>query len=53
VYRAGDQQLHCPCHEGRFAVETGQALSGPPRRSLPRIVLAFRGGEIWATEVEV
>jgi Rieske Fe-S protein len=52
VYRAGDQQLHCPCHAGRFAVDDGQVLSGPPRRALPRIVLALRGEDIWATEVE-
>jgi nitrite reductase/ring-hydroxylating ferredoxin subunit len=53
VYRAIDRQLHCPCHEGRFAVENGQVLAGPPRRSLPRITLALKGEDIWATGVEV
>jgi len=53
VYRAADQQLYCPCHEGRFAVEDGRALAGPPKRPLPRIMLMRRGEEIWATAVEV
>ena len=53
IYRAADQQLYCPCHEGRFAVEDGRALAGPPKRPLPRIMLTRRGEEIWATAVEV
>jgi len=53
VYRVREQQLHCPCHEGHFAVETGQVLAGPPRRVLPRILLALKGEDIWATGVEV
>jgi Rieske Fe-S protein len=53
VYREVNQQLHCPCHEGLFAVEDGRVLAGPPKRPLPRIALALRGEEIWATGVEV
>lgn len=52
VYQAVDQQFHCPCHAGRFAVADGRVLAGPPKRPLPRIVLAVRGEEIWATGVE-
>lgn len=53
LYWAADGQMHCPCHEGRFAVEDGRPLAGPPQRSLPRIMLTLRGEEIWATGVEV
>ncbi|MGH8009009.1 MAG: ubiquinol-cytochrome c reductase iron-sulfur subunit [Candidatus Binatia bacterium] len=52
VYRAADERMHCPCHEGHFAVADGRPLAGPPRRPLPRIVLARRGEEVWATKVE-
>jgi Rieske Fe-S protein len=53
VYRATDRQIHCSCHKGNFAIEDGRAVSGPPKRPLPRIVLALRGEEIWATGVKV
>jgi len=45
--------LFCPCHEGRFDLATGQPISGPPRRPLPKIKLEQRGDDIWATGVEV
>jgi nitrite reductase/ring-hydroxylating ferredoxin subunit len=48
-----DQQIfYCPCHEGRFDLRSGAPISGPPRRPLPRILLAVRDGEIYATGVE-
>jgi Rieske Fe-S protein len=40
--------LHCPCHEGKFDLETGRPLAGPPRRALPAVDLAVRGGVIYA-----
>lgn len=44
----------CPCHNGYFDIETGQPLSGPPRRPLPRITLDVRDdGMIYATGVEL
>jgi Rieske Fe-S protein len=46
-------RLHCPCHEGSFEVETGRPNAGPPRRPLPRILLAIEHGSIVATGVEV
>jgi len=46
-------QLLCPCHEGCFDMTTGRPISGPPRRSLPRITLEIRHGTIFATGVEV
>ncbi len=53
VYRTADQEMHCPCHHGRFAVEDGRVLAGPPQRPLPRIVLTRNNEEIWATGVEI
>ena len=45
--------LHCPCHEGNFDIATGKAVSGPPRRPLPKIHIERRGDELFATAVEV
>ncbi len=45
--RAQDQ-LVCPCHDGHFNARTGDVVSGPPRRPLPRIELAVRGGVVYA-----
>jgi Rieske Fe-S protein len=47
-YRAADQQLYCPCHEGFFDATDGRVLAGPPSRPLPRIALEKRGEELWA-----
>ncbi|MGN6368655.1 MAG: ubiquinol-cytochrome c reductase iron-sulfur subunit [Phycisphaerae bacterium] len=49
----GRNCLHCPCHEGNFDLATGRAISGPPRRPLPKITLEVRGNDIYATGVEV
>lgn len=45
--------FYCPCHEGRFDLETGKPTAGPPRRPLPRIKLEIRNDAIYATGVEV
>ena len=45
-------RLHCPCHVGYFDLATGEVLSGPPRRSLPRIRLGIRNGEVYAEGIE-
>jgi nitrite reductase/ring-hydroxylating ferredoxin subunit len=45
-------RLHCPCHDGNFDLATGQPVSGPPRRPLPRITLEVRGDTIYATGIE-
>ena len=52
LYQAAEQQFYCPCHAGRFAVEDGRPLSGPPKRPLPRIELRVTGDEIWAVGVQ-
>jgi Rieske Fe-S protein len=49
-FRAERGDLHCPCHEGVFDVETGQPVAGPPRRPLPSITLRREGGMIVAVE---
>lgn len=51
VYRAEPRCLYCPCHEGFFSAETGEVLSGPPPRALPRVELQRRGDELWATGI--
>lgn len=45
-------ELHCPCHEGSFDLRSGRPLAGPPRRPLPRIALALRDGQVYATGIE-
>jgi Rieske Fe-S protein len=52
LYQAAVQQFYCPCHAGRFAVEDGRPLSGPPKRPLPRIEIKVTGDEIWAVGVQ-
>jgi Rieske Fe-S protein len=51
LYQAAEQQFYCPCHAGRFAMEDGRPLSGPPKRPLPRIELKVTNDEVWATGV--
>ncbi len=49
---AGALELHCPCHNGWFDLETGRPLAGPPRRPLGRVLLAVRGSNVYATGLE-
>ncbi len=49
-YDAGRGRLICPCHEGVFDPQTGAPLAGPPRRSLPKILLQQEGGTLYAVE---
>lgn len=55
VYRASDERLYCPCHEGVFECADGvhgaAPLEGPPERPLPRVLLALRDGAVYATGV--
>ncbi len=41
-------RLYCPCHDGVFNPVTGDAVAGPPRRRLPRIVLRREADQIFA-----
>jgi Rieske Fe-S protein len=45
-------QLHCPCHNGWFELETGRPLAGPPRRPLTRVLLDVRERTVYATGLE-
>jgi Rieske Fe-S protein len=53
VPEPGSGRLACPCHKGFFDLATGLPTAGPPRRPLPRVMLATRGGVVYATGVEV
>ena len=44
--------IHCPCHEGRFDLDSGRPTAGPPRRPLPKVTLTIKSGAIYATGVE-
>lgn len=46
-------RFRCPCHEGYFDLASGQPISGPPRRPLPKVLLEVRGGHVYATGLEV
>ena len=48
-YSREDNQLICPCHNGRFSIRDGAVIQGPPTRGLPRVVLAREGDRIVAT----
>ena len=53
VYRKTDDRLFCPCHNGLFECGEGKGgakpLEGPPTIPLPRVVLALRDGDVYAT----
>ena len=48
LWRPGQGELVCPCHEGRFDDATGRVLGGPPPRPLPVIRLQERPDGIYA-----
>lgn len=52
VPAVNEGKLHCPCHNGWFDLETGEVLSGPPQRALPKILVELRDGKVWATGIK-
>jgi Rieske Fe-S protein len=52
-FDAGLRTLECPCHNGRFALEDGRVVAGPPPRPLPRIVIERRGDDLVAIGVDL
>ncbi len=53
IHRPEKNELFCPCHVGIFSTAEGRPVAGPPTRRRPRITLEERGGEVYATGVEV
>ena len=47
-YSREDNQLICPCHNGRFSIRDGAVIQGPPTRALPHVVLERKGPELIA-----
>ena len=47
-YSREDNQLICPCHNGRFSSRDGAVIQGPPTRALPHVVLERKGGDLIA-----
>ena len=46
-------RLYCPCHEGAFDLRSGRPIAGPPNRPLTRVTLDVRGGEVYASGIEL
>jgi len=47
-YSREDNQLICPCHNGRFSIRDGAVIQGPPTRALPHVILERKGQELIA-----
>lgn len=47
-YSREDNQLICPCHNGRFSIRDGAVIQGPPTRALPHVVMERQGQELIA-----
>lgn len=47
-----DSELLCPCHHGKFDVQTGAPTAGPPRRPLPEIQVKVDKGAVYAVKVK-
>lgn len=45
-------EMLCPCHHGKFDVETGAPVAGPPRRPLPTIEVKVENGAVYAVRVK-
>lgn len=45
-------EMICPCHHGKFDVNTGAPTAGPPRRPLPGIQVKVENGTIYAVRVK-
>jgi len=52
-YSSAADRFECPCHNGAFSVRDGAPLQGPPRRPLPRIVLARKGDVLFARGIQL
>jgi menaquinol-cytochrome c reductase iron-sulfur subunit len=46
-YDADSKTFFCPCHDGRFDVQTGVRLAGPPPRPLDRLKVKVEDGFVY------
>jgi Rieske Fe-S protein len=51
-YAREENRLECPCHQGFFSIADGSVLQGPPQRSLPRVTLEKKDGQLIAIRIE-
>jgi cytochrome b6-f complex iron-sulfur subunit len=51
-YKPGTGKIECPCHNGWFDAATGEVISGPPPRPLPRLDVVLKGDDIYVKELE-
>lgn len=49
IPRVAENCFECPCHHGKFDLESGRPTAGPPRRPLTRIQIAVTGEKVYAT----
>ncbi len=47
-----ESEMVCPCHHGKFDVQTGAPTAGPPRRPLPEIQVKVEKGAVYAVKVK-
>jgi Rieske Fe-S protein len=52
-YSSAADRFECPCHNGAFSVRDGSPLQGPPRRPLPRVILARKGDVLFAGGIQL
>lgn len=50
-YSRDENQLICPCHNGRFSIRDGAVIQGPPTRALPHVVIERQGQKLIAIEM--
>ena len=48
VHQPREDEFLCPCHRGRFDVNDGRPVGGPPLRRLPRVWIEQRGDDLFA-----
>jgi Rieske Fe-S protein len=51
-YEKEQNRLECPCHQGFFSIADGSVIQGPPQRSLPRVTLENKDGQLVAIRME-
>ena len=51
-WKKEEGEMICPCHHGKFDVETGVPTAGPPRRPLPEIQVKVEKDAVYAVRVK-